>query len=224
MEIAEAIKKRRSVRAYKSDPVPKAVLTQVLETAVRAPSAMNTQPWEFVVVTGEPLRQIQKGCAEKLRAGVIPQPEHHVVGWTNDSIYRERQVDLAKHIFQVMDIPREDKGKRAAWMERGFRYFDSPAAIIICADKALAETGPLLDLGAVMQNICLAAMHFGLATCIHDQGVMYPDVVKHCTGIPDSKRLIIAISIGYPDEESIVNTITSTREPIDSFTWWIGFP
>jgi len=224
MEIVEAIKKRRSMRAYKSDPVSKAVLTQVLETAVRAPSAMNTQPWEFVVVTGEPLRQIQRECAEKLRAGEIPQPDHHVVGWTNDSIYRERQVDLAKHIFQVMDIPREDKEKRAAWMERGFRYFDSPAAIIICADKALAETGPLLDLGAVMQTICLAALHFGLATCIHDQGVMYPDVVKRCAGIPDSKRLIIAISIGYPDEESIVNTITSTREPIDGFTQWIGFP
>jgi nitroreductase len=224
MDILDAIRKRKSIRGYKPDPVPKAVIREILEIASRAPSAMNTQPWEFVVVAGEPLRKIRQGCVEKLNAGEIPQPEHLVVGWTNDSIYRVRQVDLAKHIFQVMDIPREDKVKRAAWMERGFRYFDAPATIVIVVDKTLSESGPMLDVGAVMQNICLAALHFRLGTCIHDQGVMYPDVVKRYAGIPESKRLIIAISIGYPDEENIVNTITSTREPIDSLISWIGFP
>jgi nitroreductase len=77
-------------------------------------------------------------------------------------------VDLAKHILQIMDIPREDQVKRAMWMERGFRYFDAPAAIVIFVDKTLTETGPVLDVGAVMQNICFAALHFGLDTCIHD--------------------------------------------------------
>jgi nitroreductase len=223
MDILDAIRKRKSIRGYKSDPVPKAVIREILESATRAPSAMNNQPWEFVAVAGEPLRKIQQGCAEKLNAGEKPHPEHHVVGWTNDSIYRERQVDLAKHIFQVMDIPREDKMKRATWMERGFRYFDAPAAIVICVDKGLSEAGPILDVGAVMQNICLAALHFGLGTCIHDQGVMYPDVVKKYAGIPESKRLIIAISIGYPDQEKIENKITSTRESVESLTKWIGF-
>ncbi len=224
MDIIEAIKTRKSIRGYKPDPVPKDVIGEILEVASRAPSAMNTQPWEFFVVAGEPLRKIREGSAAKLNAGELPNPEHHVVGWTNDSIYRVRQVDLAKHIFQVMDIPREDKAKRAAWMERGFRYFNAPAAIIIAVDKTLSETGPVLDVGAVMQNICLAALHFGLGTCIHDQGVMYPDVVKQHAGIPESKRLIIAISLGYPDNDNIVNTITSTRESIDGLTTWIGFP
>jgi nitroreductase len=224
MDVLDAIRTRKSIRGYKSDPVPKEVIREILEIASRAPSAMNTQPWEFAVVAGEPLRKIREGSAEKLNAAEIPYPEHHVVGWTNDSIYRVRQVDLAKHIFQIMDIPREDKVKRAVWMERGFRYFNAPVAIIIYVDKSLSETGPVLDVGAVMQNICLAALHFGLGTCIHDQGVMYPDVVKQHAGIPDSKRLIIAISIGYPDEGNIVNTITSTRESIDGLTTWVGFP
>ena len=223
MDILDAISKRKSIRGYKSDPVPKAVIREILEVATRAPSAMNTQPWEFVVVAGEPLRKIQQGCEEKFNAGEDWQPEHHVIGWTDDSIYRMRQVHLAKHIFKLMDIPREDKVKRAAWMKRGFRYFEAPAAIIISVDKTLSETGPILDVGAVMQNICLAALHFGLGTCIHDQGVMYPDVVKRYADIPESKRLIIAISIGYPDEKSVVNKVTSTREPIESLTKWIGF-
>lgn len=224
MNVLEAIKTRRSIRGYKQDPVPKEVIREILAIASRAPSAMNTQPWEFVVVAGEPLRKIREGSAAKLNAGEMPHPEHHVVGWTNDSIYRVRQVDLAKHIFQIMDIPREDKVKRAAWMERGFRYFNAPAAIVIFVDKSLSETGPVLDVGAIMQNICLAALDFGLGTCIHDQGVMYPDVVKQHAGIPDTKRLIIAISIGYPDEGNIVNTIASTRESIDGLTTWVGFP
>jgi nitroreductase len=223
MDILDAIKARKSIRGYKTDPVPKAVIRQILKIAGQAPSAMNTQPWEFAVVAGEPLDKIRDENAKRLNAGEVPQPEHHVVGWTNNSIYRVRQVDLAKHIFQIMDIPREDKVKRAAWRGRGFRYFDAPAAIIIFVDKSLSETGPVLDVGAVMQNICLAALPFGLGTCIHDQGVVYPDVVRCYAGIPETKRLIIAISLGYPENENIVNTITSSRESIDDLVSWVGF-
>lgn len=223
MDILDAIKKRRSIRAYKPDPVPKKVIEDILEIAGLAPSAMNTQPWEFVVVTGEPLNNIRKGNVEKLKAGETPSPEYIVAGWTNDSIYRKRQVDLARHIFQVLNISREDKVKRDSWLTRGFRYFDAPAAIIICDDKSLPEAGPMLDIGAVMQNICLAALTFGLGTCIHDQGVMYPDVVKKYACIPDTKRLIVAVSIGYPDEANLINMITSTREPVDKLISWAGF-
>ncbi|MEN6330398.1 MAG: nitroreductase [Smithella sp.] len=223
MEILDAIKKRRSIRGYKPDPVSKAVIREILEIAGRAPSAMNTQPWEFAVVTGEPLQKMREGNIEKIRSGASPQPEHQVAGWPNDSVYRARQVDLAKHIFQIMDISRKDNAKRDAWLERGFCYFDAPTAIIIYVDKTLPAASPAVDVGAVMQNICLAALPFGLGTCIHDQGIMYPDVVKRCTGIPESKRLIVAISIGYPDEDNIANKITSTRESIDKIISWIGF-
>jgi nitroreductase len=223
MDVLDAIQTRRSIRAFKKDPVPRETIRTILEIAARAPSAMNTQPWEFAVVTGEPLRQIREGSAAALTAGEIPEPEHHVVGWTNDSVYRTRQVELAKQIFQIMDIPREDKVKRAQWMERGFRYFDSPVAIIIYVDKSLTDVGPVLDVGAVMQNICLATLPFGLATCIHDQGVMYPKVVKKYAGIPDGKRLMIAISLGYPEEAAKENTVRSVREPIDGIISWVGF-
>jgi len=223
MDVLDAIRNRRSIRAFKKDAVPREMIRTILEIATWAPSAMNTQPWEFAVVTGEPLQQIKEGNAAALNAGEIPEPEHHVVGWTNDSIYRTRQVELAKQIFEIMGIPREDKVKRSQWMERGFRYFDAPVAIIIYVDKSLTEGGPVLDIGAVMQNICLAALPFGLATCIHDQGVMYPKVVKKYAGIPDTKRLMIAISLGYPDESARENTVRSTREPIDNIASWVGF-
>jgi nitroreductase len=182
---------------------------------------MNTQPWEFVVVSGEKLNHLRTAILEKLKSGAAMQPDHLVIGWPNESIYRERQVALAKRLFKAMDIPREDKEKRDLWLERGFRFFDSPVAVIIVTDKALTEAGPLLDIGAVMQNICLAALHWGLGTCIEDQGVLYPEVVRKYTGIPASKRLIIAIAMGYPDPDFPANHIRSEREPAENLTTWV---
>ena len=223
MDIVEAIKTRKSIRNFKPDPVPKETLREILEIASRAPSAMNTQPWEFIVLSGDVLENIRRGNVEKLNSGASPHPEHSVVGWPSDSVYRQRQVELAKQLFQLMDIQREDKKKRAEWMERGFRYFDAPAAIIALSDRSLSEAGPLMDVGAVMQNICLAALNYGLGTCIEDQGVMYPDVVRKFADISESKRIIIAIAIGYPNWDFPANRVESNREPLESITTWCGF-
>ena len=223
MDVVEAIKARKSIRAFKPDPVSKDVLREILEAAGRAPSAMNTQPWEYAVIGGDVLENVRKGNVEKLNSGESPNPEHLVIGWPRDSVYRERQVDLAKQLFKLMDIPREDKEKRAQWMERGFRFFDAPAAIILLTDRTLSESGPLLDVGAVMQNICLAALNYGLGTCIEDQGSMYPDVLRKYVDIPESKRIIICIAIGYPDWDFPANKVETVREQVENITTWCGF-
>ena len=69
-----------------------------------------------------------------------------------------------------------------------------------------------LDIGAVMQTICLAALHYGLGTCIEDQGVMYPAVLRKFAGIPESRRIIISIAVGYPDWDFPANKVESARE------------
>jgi nitroreductase len=166
---------------------------------------------------------VRRSNVELLKSGVLPNPEHVVTSWPKESIYRQRQVDLAKQLFQLMDVPREDKEKRAKWMERGFRYFDAPAAIILYTDRCLTETGPLLDIGAVIQTICLTALHFGLGTCIEVQGTMYPDVLRKYAHIPESKRIIMSVAIGYPDWDFPANKVESQREPIGKVTTWLGF-
>jgi len=223
MDIIEAVKTRKSIRGYKPDPVPKEVLEQILELASHAPSAMNTQPWEFTVLTGEVLENVRRSNIDLLNSGAPPSPEHVVTSWPKESVYRQRQVGLAKQLFQLMDIPREDKEKRAKWLERGFRYFDAPAAIIVSTDRCLSESGPLLDIGASIQTICLTALHFGLGTCIEDQGTMYPEVLRKYAHIPESKRIIAAIAIGYPDWDFPANKVESEREPIKNVTTWLGF-
>ncbi len=223
MDIFEAVRSRMSIRSFRPDPVEKSVLKEIIETACQSPSAMNTQPWEFVVVTGEPLEEIKAENCRRFRAGEKPGSEHEVIGWPKESVYRERQVELAKGLFSVMEIRREEKEKRQEWMERGFGFFGAPAAIFLLTDRSLTETGPLLDLGAAMQTLCLAALPLGLGTCIEDQGVMYPDGVRRIAGIPEEKRIIISVAIGYPDESFPANRFRSHREPAESLTRWIGF-
>ncbi len=223
MSVIEGIKKRKSIRGFKPDPVSKDTITSILEAACRAPSAMNTQPWEFMVVTGDKLSLLKKEIIESLYGGVAMNPDHQVVGWGNDSVYRQRQIELAKQIFNLMEIPREDKEKRMHWMERGFRFFDAPVGIFLLTDKSLGESGPLLDLGAAMQNVCLAATEYNLGTCIEDQSVLYPEVVRRVLGVSDEKKIIIAIALGYPDWDFPANRLQTLREPVSNITTWIGF-
>jgi nitroreductase len=221
MELIEAIQRRRSIRAFTDKQVPKEIIMEILNVACRAPSAMNTQPWEFIVVTGEKLTKLRAAIVEQLKKGAPIVPDHQVVGWPKDSVYTKRQISLAKQLFKAMDILREDMAKRTWWLERGFRFFDAPVAIIIATDKILGESAPLLDLGAVMQNICLAALDFGLGTCIEDQGVMFPEAVREHTDISPDKRLMIAMAIGYPDDNFPANQVRSERETAENLTTWV---
>lgn len=222
MDIIEAIKTRKSIRGYKPDEVPKTVLREILEIAGRSPSAMNTQPWEFLVIGGDVLQRIRQTNVEKLKAGVAPHGEHSVTGWARDSIYRSRQVELAMQLFDLMGIQREDAVKRGEWMERGFKFFDAPAAVIVLTDKSLAGSTPLIDIGIVIQSICLAALHYGLGTCIEDQGCLYPDALREIAQIPDSKKIVMAIALGYPDWDFPANKIQTTRIPVDDMITWRG--
>jgi nitroreductase len=222
MNVIEAIKTRKSIRGYRPDPVPREVLRDILEVAGRSPSAMNSQPWEFVVLGGDVLDRVREANVARLRDGVPPAGEHSVTGWSKESVYRTRQVELAKGLFQLMGIERQDAAKRARWLERGFRFFDAPAAIIVLTDKSLQPETPLIDIGIVIQSICLAALEYGLATCIEDQGCMYPDVLREMAAIPDTKRIVMAIAIGYPDWDFPANRIRTTRVPIDEITLWRG--
>ena len=223
MDIIEAIKKRKSIRNFTNDRIPQAIIREILETACRTPSAMNTQPWEFTIITKNVLDSVKNGIIEKFRKGEKPHSEHSVMGWPVDSVYRDRQIGLAKQLFQALDIEREDTDRRTQWMEKGLRFFNAPVVIIIYTDRMLIEGTPVFDIGAVTQTICLTAMHYGLGTCIQDQGVMYPEILKKYCNIPDTKQIIISVAIGYPDWNFPTNQLEIPRTSVDKITTWYGF-
>jgi nitroreductase len=182
---------------------------------------MNTQPWEFVVASGKVLDEIREECGKLFSEKSFPTND--MLRKPFEGIYRQRQVDLAMEIFKIIGISREDKEARNKWMLRGFRFFDAPCQIVICADKEMQYHLDMMGIGAMCQSICLAALEFGLGTCIADQGIMYDQVWYKHANIPETKRLIAGITIGYPDEGFAVNKMITPREPVDKITTWLGF-
>ncbi len=221
MDIVEAIRSRKSIRGYKPDPVPKEVLKDILDIARHSPSGMNAQPWDITVVTGEVLDNIKKGNIEMLSAGVTPNPDISPTSY--DGIYKQRQVDLGIQLFGLMGIAREDKQKRTEWMQRGFRFFDAPAAIILSMDRSVDKLPSYLNIGAIIQTICLTALNYGLGTCIANPGIRFPEVLRKFTHIPESKLIVISIAIGYPDWDFPANRLETKREPLENFVTWCGF-
>ncbi len=219
MNIADAIKSRISVRGYLPKAVPQELIKEILELSLKSPSAVNTQPWEFTIVTGPVLENIGRDNIESFLEDK-PARDRSVA---YDGIYKQRRVELAIDIFKLMGIEREDREKRLAWTKKGFRFYDAPAAIIISRDKSLAGSWSLFDMGAIAQTICLAAKSYGLGTCIEDQGVMFPEVIRKHTHIPEEKEIIIGIAIGYPDPDFPANKLLSRREDINKVTNWLGF-
>jgi nitroreductase len=140
-----------------------------------------------------------------------------------DGIYRQRQVSLAIKLFELLDIKREDKKKRLEWTQKGYRFFDAPAAIIISTGKKLENTWALFDAGCMAQTICLVALKFGLGTCIEVQGISYTDVIRKHASIDQSQQILMGIAIGYPDETYPANSLVTPREKLDSVSSWIGF-
>jgi nitroreductase len=223
MELYEAIKARKSIRGYKPDSVSKETIQKILDIAVQSPSAMNTQPWQFYILGGDLLKTIGKENIEMLSAGTPPATE---VNFTENhkGDYKKRQVDLAIQLFQLMDIAKDDQTKRFEWMQRGFRYFDAPAAIVLTYDTIMDPAAlAYFDLGLIAHAICLAAVEEGLGTCIHGQGAMYPQVIRKHVEIPDTKKIFNCISIGYPDWDFPANKVESTREPAENMSSWFGF-
>lgn len=223
MDFETLVCERRSIRGYKPDPVPKEVIEEIIEIAKGAPSSMNTQPWFFHVVTGEPLERIRKGNSERMLAGAKVQREIPV-GHGYEGIHRQRQVEVAVQLFEAMGIARDDKEMRQDWVMRGFRQFDAPVSIVMTYDKSLEPaTISHFDLGAVTYGLVLAAWNKGLGTVINGQGIMQSDVVREHARIPDSQVIMTCIAMGYADDDFAANKVKSTRTANDDIATYVGF-
>jgi nitroreductase len=220
MELVEAIESRRSIRAYKPIPVPRKTLTQILELAIRAPSYDNAQPWGFTILGGGVLNDLREALQQQFLAGVEPHPDFPLE--TVAGIHRIRYAGLAKTLFQLLAIAREDKEKRKQWMLKMIRFFDAPNAIIVTADSQFSGHYSMFCLGAASQNIALAAVNFGLGTCLDVASIVYPEVIRRIAGIPESKKVAIGVAIGYPDWDFPANELRSAREPLENLATWCG--
>ena len=222
-EFETVVFERRSVRGYTNQPVPRDVLEEIIRIAQRAPSSMNTQPWHFHVLTGEPLERVRQGNTEKMLAGSSVDREIRL-NHGYEGVHRDRQVEIAVQLFEAMGIAREDKARRQDWVMRGFRQFDAPVSVVITVDKELAnDTIAHFDCGAATYGLVLAAWSKGLGTVINGQGIMQSTVVREHANIPADQVIMTCVAMGYPDEEFIANHVQSRRAVTEAVASFVGF-
>jgi nitroreductase len=223
MQYDEVIFSRRSIRGYKPDPVPRHVIEEVLALAMRAPTSMNTQPWHFYVITGEPLNRIRAGNTERNLAGV-PHSREFRIGQPFAGKHRERQIGVAKQLFSAMGIARDDKDARQDWVMRGFRQFDAPVCVIITYDRELdgSDDTPF-DCGGLANALVNAAWSRGLGTVINSQGIMQSPVVREHAGIAADQVIMKSIALGWPDFTFPANAVVSERKPLEEAVVFVGF-
>ncbi len=223
MEYNDIVHERRSIRGYQQKPVPRELIEEIIDLAKRAPSSMNTQPWHFHVITGEPLERIRKGNTEKMMSGSAVDREIKM-NHGYEGPHRERQIEIAVQLFEAMGIARDDKPKRQDWVMRGFRQFDAPVSIVITVDKALADdTIAHFDCGAATYGLVLAAWSKGLGSVINGQGIMQSSVVRENANIPEDEVIMTCVAMGYPSDEFVANDVKSRRVANDQVASFVGF-
>jgi hypothetical protein len=153
-----------------------------------------------LAVAGEVLDKIREDNTKNTLAG---KPHVRDFPYKDDyaGVHRQRQIDVALQLFEVMGISREDKEKRMEWMMRGFRQFDAPVSLVLTYDKSLEPAG---------------ITQFG-------QGIMQSDVVHKHAQIPDNEAIIICIVMGYPDDDFEANNLRSVRADNKDFVSYHGF-
>ncbi|MFK7962538.1 MAG: nitroreductase [Burkholderiaceae bacterium] len=223
MNFDEVVQGRRSIRGYLDKAVPQSLIREVLALAMRAPTSLNTQPWNFFVVTGEVLDRIRAGNVERNMAGV-PDSREFRMGPGYEGAHRERQIGIAKQLFGAMGIERDNKAKRQDWVMRGFRQFDAPVSIVVTYDRSVhgGDIAPF-DCGGVTNAIVNAAWSRGLGCVINSQGIMQSPVVREQAKIPDDQVIMICVAMGWPDETFPANAVVSERKSVDEAANFVGF-
>jgi nitroreductase len=223
VEFETLVQSRRSVRGFRNEPVPRAVIEAIIDSAKRAPSSMNTQPWHVHVLTGGPLEQLRRRNMEEMVGGA--KVKRDIVSHGEyQGVHRTRQVDVAKKLFGAMGIARDDKPMRQDWVLRGFRQFDAPVSLVLTYDRVL-DPGAVchFDLGALCYGIVLAAWDRGLGSVINGQGIMRSDIVHEVANIPEDEVIMTCVAMGYPDDNFAANAVRSDREGNDDFVRYVGF-
>lgn len=219
MDAIECIKTRKSIRKFKSHPVTKEILLEVINIAGQSPSYKNSQPWEIIILSGAKKEALSKMLTDTLEKGIKPGPDiPEPTSWppTEDAriaaLFRKR----AEATGIDMNNPEVLKKAKTA----NFNFYGAPHAIYLFQEASL-PLWSLFDLGLFAQSLMLAAHARGLGTVPQAFATDYAQDIKKFLGIPETKRLVLGISIGYPDLDSPVNAFKTDRVAIEEFMQWV---
>ena len=203
----DVVSRRRSMRDFKSDPVPREIIESVFGTAQRAPSNCNTQPWFVHVVTGETLEQLRQELPAKFASGEIALDFPYDGQY--EGVYKERQYASAAALYDSLGIARDQKAERNAWFMRNFSFFDAPAVAFFTLPTGFGLR-EACDLGMFAQTVMLGLTAHGLGSCPQTALAFLANVIRPALSLGDHEQLMFGMSFGYPTD-TVVNEVTTER-------------
>ena len=204
---ADIVSRRRSMRDFKPDPVPRELIESVFGTAQRAPSNCNTQPWFVHVVTGEKLERLREALPAKFAAGEIALDFPYDGQY--EGVYKERQYASASALYDSLGIARDQKAERNAWFMRNFSFFDAPAVAFFTLPTGFGLR-EACDLGMFAQTVMLGLTAHGLGSCPQTALAFLANVIRPALSLGDHEQLMFGMSFGYPTDTA-VNEVTTER-------------
>lgn len=223
MDVSTAVESRRSVRKFLPDPVPQDLLRRVLEKAQRAPSGGNTQPWNAIVATGEPLRRLTAAVAELFPQGrAAHAPEYHVYPPELTGVYEQRRFGVGETMYAALGIPREDKKGRLGQFMANFRAFDAPVLMLVHTPRYM---GPpqWSDIGMWLQTVMLLLCEEGLDSCAQEAWAVYSPQIRANFAIPEDHIFFCGLAIGRRDPDAAINSFAVPRAPLNEAISFEGF-
>jgi nitroreductase len=222
--VEDALLSRRSLRAFKPDPVPRETIERVLALASRAPSGTNVQPWKVHVVAGEVRDRIARDMFDGYMAhgeeGWKATYRYYPTKWREPYLGRRRK--LGWDLYGLLGIGKGDREKTKRQHARNFQFFDAPVGLVFTIDDDL-EKGSWLDYGMFLQSVMLAARGFGLDTCPQAAVASAHEVLRRHLPIAENEVVVCGMSLGYARGDAIENSLVTEREPVGGFAKFHGF-
>lgn len=203
---------RFSCRGYLETEVEADVIEEIVQTASKAPTWCNAQPWNVLVTRGAATKSFGNALTQAAENSVMAPDFDWPTQYTGD--YQERRKTCGYQLYEALGIARGDREGRKAQMMENFRFFGAPHVAIITTEADLGPYGAM-DCGGFIALFTLAAQAKGLATVVQASVSGYAPTVRQHFGIPENRLIQAAISFGFKDPAHPSNGFRTNRADVD---------
>jgi len=211
------LRQRHSCRGFRPGPVPEPMVERIVATAGRVPSWCNAQPWQVIVTRKaetDRLREVFPAEAQTAEAAPdLPFPDAYT------GVYRQRRSDCGWALYDAVGVARGDWAGSAAQSLENFRFFGAPHIALVTTDRDLGPYGAL-DCGAFVTAFTLAAAALGVASIPQAAVAAFAPFLRRWFELPDSRRVLCAISFGYENPNHAANGFRTDRAALGEILTW----